>query len=97
MNNVPAGAESRLATAQTAKAVAAKIVRVTRASMFTPIYRIRHKFLVGDSPPISRTANSFFCDVGQYRNPSYGTPLDNRPDGKLIVFGFPKSGNATRL
>jgi hypothetical protein len=30
---------------------------------------------------------------GQYRTASYGTPLASRPDGKLVVFGLPKSGN----
>jgi Sulfotransferase domain len=61
--------------------------------MFNGIRRIKHKFLVGELPPNSRTANNLFCDVGQFRNPSYGISLDSRPDAKLIVFGLPKSGN----
>jgi Sulfotransferase domain len=36
-----------------------------------------------------------FTEIGgQYRSPSYGLSLTSRPDGKLVVFGLPKSGNA---
>jgi hypothetical protein len=37
--------------------------------------------------------SDLFCNAGQYRNPSYGRSLGSRMDGKLIVFGLPKSGN----
>ena len=34
-----------------------------------------------------------FCPPGQYLQPSYGAPLDGRPNTKIVVFGLPKSGN----
>jgi hypothetical protein len=34
-----------------------------------------------------------FGEAGSYASRSYGTPLDSRPDGKIVVFGIPKSGN----
>jgi hypothetical protein len=53
---------------------------------------IRHGRDKSELAPASRT-NNLFCAIGQYRDPSYGTPLDSRADGKLVVFGLPKSGN----
>src|SRR5579885_107587 len=44
-------------------------------------------------PPPPPPRNLIFNPPGQYINPSYGTPLDSRPDGKVVVFGLPKSGN----
>src|SRR3546814_13242863 len=40
-----------------------------------------------------RKGSDLFCSVGQCLHPSYGRPVESRPDGKLVVFGLPKSGN----
>lgn len=41
-----------------------------------------------------RSARSLFNPPGVYWSQSYGTPLDSKPNGKVVVFGLPKSGNA---
>jgi hypothetical protein len=41
--------------------------------------------------PVERC--KIFASIGQYHQPSYGTPLDGRRNAKIVVFGLPKSGN----
>jgi hypothetical protein len=47
----------------------------------------------GSNVTTSGTRCQIFCSPGQYRQPSYGAPLDGRADAKIVVFGLPKSGN----
>ena len=73
------------------------MTRVSLATLIDPLRR-KHTSKAGDhksgeARAVPRTLNNLFCDIGQFRNPSYGKSLDSRPDGKMIVFGLPKSGN----
>ena len=47
----------------------------------------------GPTPAKPAERCRIFCPPGQYLQPSYGTPVDARPDAKIVVFGLPKSGN----
>lgn len=40
-----------------------------------------------------RRRSLIFGSVGSFESPSYGAAIDSRPDGKIVVFGIPKSGN----
>jgi len=46
-----------------------------------------------NSPAVEPARSLVFNPPEVYWNQSYGTPLDVRPNGKIVVFGLPKSGN----
>jgi hypothetical protein len=54
---------------------------------------VRNPTALNEMPQEKPRSRIFIPVGGQYRTASYGMPLTSRPDGKLVVFGLPKSGN----
>lgn len=44
-------------------------------------------------PQVAAATTNPMFDTSQFLVPSYGKPVNRRPDGKIVVFGLPKSGN----